>query len=107
MNGIEGIGASRIGMALPADSGIHAGTPASISNAGHGDFFTAIAQGMDSMQADSANASNALAALATRPDVATHDVILAMDQARLSLQLAGEVRQRLLDAYKEITGMQI
>lgn len=102
MNAIEGISATGIGIAIRNDAAFPAST--AISNSG---FLTALAQGMDQVQGDSANASRALAALATRADVATHDVILAMEQAQLSLQLAGEVRQRLLDAYKEITGMQI
>jgi flagellar hook-basal body complex protein FliE len=105
MNGIEGIGAAGLGPAIQQDAGTLA--PAGASASGSSQFLTALVQGMDQVQADSANASNALATLATRPDVATHDVILAMEQARLSLQLAGEVRQRLVDAYKEITGMQI
>lgn len=108
MNGIDGVGAPA---SLGAPVQIGRGTPASqattINSTASSQFLSALAHGMDKMQADSANASNALAALATRPDIATHDVILAMEQARLSLQLAGEVRQRLVDAYKEITGMQI
>lgn len=108
MNGIELVGAAaRVSAPAPNELGTPASHAATINDVGGSHFLSAIAQGMDTMQADSANASNALAALATRPDVATHDVILAMEQARISLQLAGEVRQRLVDAYKEITGMQI
>lgn len=108
MNGIERVGAAAsIGAPVQNDLGIHASRAATINDIGSSHFLSALAQGMDKMQSDSAHASNALAALATRPDVATHDVILAMEQARISLQLAGEVRQRLVDAYKEITGMQI
>ena len=70
-------------------------------------FLAAIGHGLDVVQADSARASQSLALLATGGDIATHDVVLAMEQARQSLMLATEVRQRLLDAYKEITGMQV
>jgi len=37
----------------------------------------------------------------------THDVIIAMEKAKLSLQLAVEVRNKLLESYKEILRMQI
>lgn len=102
MNVIDGIGG--IG---GIDAGIHAGKRQPAPATGDGDFLAALLQGMDRVQQDNTRASTALAALAAREDIAAHDVILAMEQARLSLQLAGEVRQRLVDAYKEITGMQI
>jgi len=99
MNGIDGINATRMGMPVVAVQQAPA--------AGDGDFLAALLRGMDRVQQDNTQAGAALTALATREDIAAHDVILAMEQARLSLQLASEVRQRLIDAYKEITGMQI
>jgi flagellar hook-basal body complex protein FliE len=102
MNGIDGIG----GIGGIGDA-IQANRVQPVATTGDGDFLAALLQGMDRVQQDNTRASTALAALAAREDIAAHDVILAMEQARLSLQLAGEVRQRLLDAYKEITGMQI
>ena len=103
MNGIEALAAiSNATPASPVDTATQ--TPAAVSGPG---FLDAIGRGMDAVQTDSQHASAALTALATDPTVATHDVILAMEQARLSLQLAAEVRQRLVDAYKEITSMQV
>lgn len=80
---------------------------ATVAPGGDGYFLNAITRGIDSVEADGQRATQALLSLATDPNTTTHDVILAMEQARLSLQLAAEVRQRVVDAYKEITGMQI
>lgn len=70
-------------------------------------FLSAVLNGFDRVERDSNAASHALTSFAVHPDATTHDVILAMEQAKISLQLAAEVRQRVLDAYKELTSMQI
>jgi flagellar hook-basal body complex protein FliE len=36
-----------------------------------------------------------------------HDVMIAMEHARLKLQLAVEVRNRVVDAYQNLTNMQL
>lgn len=39
--------------------------------------------------------------------VSPHDLVMAMEQAKLSMQLAIEVRNRLVDAYQELTRLQV
>lgn len=39
--------------------------------------------------------------------VATHEIMIAMEQAKLELQMAIEVRNKLLDVYQEVMRMQI
>ena len=46
-------------------------------------------------------------ALAAGEDVPVHDVMIAMEHARLKLQLAVEVRNRIVDAYQNLTNMQL
>ncbi|MBA4151905.1 MAG: flagellar hook-basal body complex protein FliE, partial [Acinetobacter sp.] len=36
-----------------------------------------------------------------------HELVMAMEQAKLSMQMAVEIRNRLIDAYQELTRMQI
>lgn len=52
-------------------------------------------------------ASELLSAYAVGEDVAPHELVMAMEQAKLSMQLALEVRNKLVDAYQELTRLQI
>jgi flagellar hook-basal body complex protein FliE len=52
-------------------------------------------------------ADQAARALAAGEDVPVHDVMIAMEHARLKLQFAVEVRNRVLDAYQNLTNMQL
>jgi flagellar hook-basal body complex protein FliE len=52
-------------------------------------------------------ADQAARALAAGEDVPVHDVMIAMEHARLKLQFAVEVRNRVIDAYQNLTNMQL
>lgn len=52
-------------------------------------------------------ADQAARALAAGENVPVHDVMIAMEHARLQLQLAVEVRNRVVDAYQNLTNMQL
>jgi flagellar hook-basal body complex protein FliE len=52
-------------------------------------------------------ADQAARALAAGEDIPVHDVMIAMEHARLKLQLAVEVRNRVVDAYQNLTNMQL
>jgi flagellar hook-basal body complex protein FliE len=52
-------------------------------------------------------ADQAARALAAGENVPVHDVMIAMEHARLKLQMAVEVRNRIIDAYQNLTNMQL
>lgn len=52
-------------------------------------------------------ADQAARAMAAGEDVPVHDVMIAMEHARLKLQMAVEVRNRVVDAYQNLTNMQL
>lgn len=52
-------------------------------------------------------ANNASEALVKGEDVEISDVMLASEEAKVSLQFAVQVRNKLVDAYKEISQMQL
>jgi flagellar hook-basal body complex protein FliE len=52
-------------------------------------------------------ADQAARALAAGENVPVHDVMIAMEHARLKLQFAVEVRNRVIDAYQNLTNMQL
>ncbi len=46
-------------------------------------------------------------AVAAGQDVATHDVMISLEQARMQLTLLSEVRNRVVEAYQELSRMQL
>lgn len=73
---------------------------------GHG-FTAQLAQGAERINGDLAIADQATRALAAGADVPVHDVMIALEKARIDLQLVVQVRNRLLAAYHDIIGMQV
>jgi len=71
------------------------------------DFADLLKSGGTSLVASSNQASSLLTAYAAGADVAPHELVMAMEQAKMSLQLAVEVRNRVVDAYQELTRLQI
>lgn len=70
-------------------------------------FLQAIGQGIAAVNEDVAKADQLLEAKALGESVAPHELMIAMEQAKLSLQLTVEVRNRLLEGYQEIMRMQL
>ncbi|MCE0460996.1 flagellar hook-basal body complex protein FliE [Pseudomonas uvaldensis] len=71
------------------------------------DFVGLLKSGATQLSAQTGQASELLSAYALGENIAPHDLVMAMEQAKLSLQLAVEVRNRLVDAYQELTRLQI
>ncbi|MDU9030455.1 flagellar hook-basal body complex protein FliE [Pseudomonas mediterranea] len=71
------------------------------------DFVGMLKSGATQLGEQTGQASELLSAYALGENIAPHDLVMAMEQAKLSLQLAVEVRNRLVDAYQELTRLQI
>ena len=71
------------------------------------DFAHLLTDGIGRVDADLVRADRAMAALAAGEDIAVHDLMLSLEQARLSLQFAVEVRNKLVEAYQEMLRMQL
>ena len=52
-------------------------------------------------------AEGQLAAMAAGKEVAVHDVMITMEEARANMMLLVEVRNRMVEAYQELTRMQL
>lgn len=70
-------------------------------------FMRLIGSGLESVDQSLAVADQKTLALAAGEGVPLHDVMMAMEQAHLKLQFAVEVRNRVVDAYQNLTNMQI
>lgn len=71
------------------------------------DFAALLKNGAASLTEQTGRANELLSAYAVGENVAPHELVMAMEQAKMSMQLAVEVRNRLVDAYQELTRLQI
>ncbi len=78
--------------------------PSAIAGA---DFMHVVGQGVAKLNTDLNASDGMLRALAAGESVPVHDVMIAMEKARIDLQFAVEVRNRLLDGYQQLMRMQL
>jgi flagellar hook-basal body complex protein FliE len=71
---------------------------------GFGAWF---AQEVGAVNTNLVNADNDVRMLAAGQATSLHDVMIHMEEAKLSFQLLAQVRNRLLDAYQEVMRMQV
>lgn len=70
-------------------------------------FGSLLSSGLAAVEARVAKADALLAAFARGDSVPVHEVSLALEQARLSVEIAAQVRTRLLEAYRDFMNMQL
>lgn len=70
-------------------------------------FASMIGDGVNNVNANLLSAEASMNAFALDGNVPTHELMLTMEKAKFSLQVAVEVRNRLVEAYSELTRMQI
>ena len=97
--GIEAI--SAIGNSLGATPG------AASSAAPAAGFEQLMSQGIGQVNSDIAEAEAGLSALARGESVELHQVMISMEKARISAMALIQVRNKLVEAYQELTRMQV
>src|SRR5690606_8759188 len=76
--------------------------------AAQGGFAAELARTLDRVsQTQNAAASQARAFALGTPDVSLNDVMIDMQKANLAFQATVQVRNRLVDAYKEVANMAV
>ncbi|WP_284620586.1 flagellar hook-basal body complex protein FliE [Aquabacterium humicola] len=89
----------------PWDGGeVVAGTAAVPTNDGFGRLF---GEQLGALNAKLVEADRSLQDLASGEPVNLHQVMMTLEDAKLSLQLVLQVRNRLVDAYSELLRMQV
>jgi len=71
------------------------------------DFSAVVGGGLQQLDQSLAQADAQVRALAAGQDVPVHEVMIALEQARVDMTFAVEVRNRLLESYQELTRMQL
>lgn len=89
-----------VGLDRPRGSGI-------AGNATGADFMSLVGDGLARADGSLKAADSQLRRLAAGEDVPLHDVMISMERARLDLMLVVEVRNRLVEAYQELSRMQL
>ncbi|MGQ7829965.1 flagellar hook-basal body complex protein FliE [Altererythrobacter sp. Z27] len=85
-----------------AQSGGAAGT-----SAASGNFADLIAHGLARMNAKVAHADQMVTQFALDGSTPIHHVTIALEEARLAVEMAMQVRQRLLEGYRELMNLQL
>ena len=70
-------------------------------------FGQILGNAIDSLSQKENTANEAIAKLAAGEDIELHQVMLSMQEADISFQLALQVRNKLVDAYQDIMRMQV
>lgn len=71
------------------------------------DFGAAIERGLASTNQALQAADQNVRLLASGQEIATHDVMISLEDARMQLMLLSEVRNRVVEAYQELSRMQL
>lgn len=93
-------------VAVPAVGGDWVATP-SVSKAVPGSFEQLLGSGVDAVNRDVASADRAVQLLSVGATDNLPEVMLALENARTSVSLMFQVRDRMVEAYREVLQMQI
>ena len=71
------------------------------------DFGGMVAQGLGKVDAALSAADQNVRELAAGHDIAPHELMISLEEARMHLMLISEVRNRLVEGYQELSRMQV
>jgi flagellar hook-basal body complex protein FliE len=86
---------------------VAAEAPAAKAAGAPGDFASSIARAVEVLDGVQQSAGEQATKLAAGESVDLHDVMIAQEWASLSLDLAVQVRNKLVEAYQEVMRMQV
>lgn len=97
--------------ALQPVSGLEASPSSAFAASGaapaDGSFAQMLTHGLESLNQKMLSTDTALQRLSSGAETNLHGVMMQLEDAKLSLQLMLQVRNRLVEAYSELTRMQI
>ena len=70
-------------------------------------FETIVKNQIDKLNETQNKSNDSINSLLKGEDIELHQVMLTMEEAKISLQLAVEIRNKVVDAYNEISRMQV
>jgi len=107
MSGLEAIAAATaVSGAAPAREAAPGFLPAGAPDPA-GSFADMLAAGLRSVEAKVETADGLVRQFAVDETVPVHQVTIALEEARLAVELAVQIRARLVESYREIMNMQL
>jgi flagellar hook-basal body complex protein FliE len=82
-------------------------TPATDAATGDGSFAGALGKALGGLQAEQQAASDAALQMATGRTEDPTAAIMALERARLSMQLAGQIRTKAIEAFQDVIHTQV
>ena len=71
------------------------------------DFGRLVASGISQVEAKVTEANNMVGRFALDDSIPVHQVTMALEEARLAVELAVQIRSRFVEGYREIMNMQL
>ncbi|WP_447726064.1 flagellar hook-basal body complex protein FliE [Sphingomonas koreensis] len=105
MSAIDPVAA--IGVSPAGIGGIDPGFSAIAAQPPHTGFGEMLMSGLRSVDAKLETAETLVQRFAVDDSIPVHQVTIALEQARLSVELAMQVRTRLVEGYRELMNMQL
>lgn len=107
MSGIEAITALSLGGSDPVISRLGVAAPVQPAPAAQVGFGSVLADGMRAVENKVTTANDLVRQFALDDSVPLHQVTYALEEARLAVELAMQVRTRLVESYRELMNMQL
>ena len=107
MTGIEAVGAIGLGAGDAAISRLALTAPVVPAQTAQVGFSDILTSGMRHVEGKLATANEMVQKFALDDSVPLHQVTYALEEARMSVELAMQVRTRLVESYRELMNMQI
>lgn len=104
MTQIEAVSAIVSSDAAPVVQQVQASNVAGSSAPGFGEMLST---GMAQLEAKIDHANSLVRNFAIDDSVPVHEVTIALEEARLSIELAMQIRNRVVETYREMMGMQL
>ncbi|HVJ38110.1 MAG TPA: flagellar hook-basal body complex protein FliE [Stenotrophomonas sp.] len=79
----------------------------SVHQSGRMDFSSVIGEGLQATDQSIHDSDSTVRAFAAGQEVAPHELIISLEEARMRLMLLSEVRNKLVEGYQELSRMQL
>lgn len=107
MTGLEAISALRLDGGAPLIDRLGSVEAAPAARLQPGSFDTILSGSLDAVDDKLARADALVRQFAVDDSIPVHQVTLALEEARLSVELAMQVRARMVETYREFMTMQL
>lgn len=94
-------------LAAPTASVVQTTLPSPLQPTGVTSFGQLLTDGIDKINTKIADADKMVRAFALDDSIPVHQVMFALDEAQSSMEMALQMRARLLDGYQQLMNMQL